>query len=489
MAEDEDRREGTRRSGRRDPARNTRRDPPTIEGTAEDLTPVPDTVAASGDLMAAPPVESEHPNAVRPEPASAEPETLPETEPTLEATASSQAEAPGPAAETTAARETPTTTWADAPAPQASSSRWGALAALGFVILAAGILYLFYQLSSLPPDNSASLADLRSRLAAIESRPATDNAGLADRVAKIEAALGKETSDTSALRKDTDALGKKVDDLAAELTGQSKAMAQVTALQAALSGLKTEIADVKATVAALPRPDIGRLESRLSDLDQRLGTLQGAVSAIPHIDLGPVTGRLDSIETRLKPIEAETAEARSPQQVAMRRAAPVALTAEAVSDAIQAGRPFPKDLEALRSLGVDAGKLAPLAPVADRGAPTLRDLQASLDGQRDRIVAQGTAPTSGSYMDRLMAGASSLVQVRPVGAVMGDSPSAIVSQMDDAIGRDDLTAALADWHKLPEASQSASKALADRIKLRLDAEQAANAIASDAIAAMAAPRG
>ncbi|MBE7220461.1 MAG: hypothetical protein INR64_18485 [Caulobacteraceae bacterium] len=61
--------------------------------------------------------------------------------------------------------------------------------------------------------------------------------------------------------------------------------------------------------------------------------------------------------------------------------------------------------------------------------------------------------------------------------------------MDEAIGRDDLTAALADWHKLPDTSQAASKALADRVKLRLDAEQAATSIASDAIAAMATPRG
>ena len=87
-----------------------------------------------------------------------------------------------------------------------------------------------------------------------------------------------------------------------------------------------------------------------------------------------------------------------------------------------------------------------------------------------------------------MAGASGLVQVRPLGSVVGDTPAAMVARMNDDIGNDDLAAALSEWHKLPEASQSASKALADRVKLRLDAEQAAKAIAANAIEAMAATR-
>lgn len=481
MSEDEDRREGARRSGRRDPARNTRRDPPTIEGTAEDLTPVPDAVSASGDLMAAPAVESEHPDAVRPEPVAAEPSSLPESEPPPEAPIAAEAGAADGVKDDAFRREDTSPAYTEEP-KQRGASRWGSLAAVGFVILAAGILYLFYQLSSLPPDNSAAVTDLRSRLAAIESRPATDGAGLAGRVAKLETSSGQETANLAEL-------GKRIDALAAELSVQSGTAAQIKDLQSGLSSLKADIAEVKTTVAALPRPDIGKLDTRLNDLDQRLGTLQAAVSTIPHIDLGPVTDKVDAIETRLKPIEAVTAEAQTPQQVAVRRAAPMALTAEAISDAIRGGQPFPKALEALRSLGVDPAELAPLAPVADSGAPTLHDLQSRLAGQRDRIVTQGTTPTSGSYVDRLMAGASNLVQVRPVGAVLGDSPSAILSRMADEIGRDDLTAALADWHRLPDASQSASKDIADRIKLRLDAEQAAARIVSDAIAAMASPRG
>lgn len=488
MAEDEERREGSRRPGRRDPARNLRRDPPVIEGTAEDLTPVPDSVSASGDMMAAPPVEAEHPDATRAEPVSDQAAGVPETaqppEPDpVHGTDAPAPEYPGTAATSHDAGDPPVTAaTSDASAARGTTSRWGTLAALGFVILAAGLLYLFYQLSSLPPDNSAAVADLRSRLAAVESRPATGDAGLADRVAKLDAASDRDTAAAAAL-------GKRVDDLAAEVSRQAKAATEVSDLQAALSGVKSDLAEVKASVAALPRPDFGRLEGRVGDLDQRLATLQGAVSTIPHVDLGPVTGKIDAIEARLKPIEAETAQAQAPQQVAQRRAAPVAVTAGAISDAIQAGRPFPKALEALRTLGVEPGRIAPLASVAESGAPTLADLQTGLADQRERIVSQGAAPVSGSYMDRLMAGASNLVQVRPVGAVVGDSPSALVSQMDEAIGRDDLTAALADWDKLPEASRSVSKSIADRLKLRLEAERAATGIASDAVAAMATPRG
>lgn len=85
-----------------------------------------------------------------------------------------------------------------------------------------------------------------------------------------------------------------------------------------------------------------------------------------------------------------------------------------------------------------------------------------------------------------MAGAATVVSVRPVGSVPGDAPSAIVARMDDELGRDELSSALADWQRLPDASRAVSKALAERIRLRQDAQGAARAIAEGAIKAMAA---
>lgn len=481
MAEDEERRDGSKRSQRRDPARNTRRDPPLIEAEAQDVTPQSDPIPPASDAPPAPPdlaVPTPEGDVSRPEPE----ELFAPPEPAIAALD----EEPAPATHTTEAPTQAETPRPRDPAPEPvrpeTRSPWGALAALGFVVLAAGLLYLFYQLSSLPPDTSAAVADLRTRLAAVEARPATGAAGLGDRLTKVEGAVND-------VRAGVDALGKRVDTMTAEAASQPNTGAQVAELQTAVADLKTDIAGVKSNVASLPRPDVGRIETRIGDMDQRLAGLQTAVSGIPHIDLGPLTGKVDALESRLKPIEAEAEATRSPEQVAQRRAAPVAVTAQAISGAIDAGQAFPQEFHALQALGADPAKLAALQAVADNGAPSLRDLQAGLAEARDRIVTQGAAPASGSYMDRLVAGASNLVQVRPLGSVVGDTPAAVVARINEAIGNDDLAAALAEWHKLPESSQSAAKALAERIKLRLDAEQAARDIAANAIGAMASPRG
>lgn len=478
MAEDEERRDGSKRSGRRDPARNMRRDPPLIEAQAQDVTPEVVTPLSVGSEMSAPENSSlpeggtlasgERASDVPQEPVTASVEREPEP-------------AGLSAATFTASEASPTAASASEPVRQEPKSHWGTLAALGFVVLAAGLLYLLYQLSSLPPDNSATVADLRTRLSALEARPTTSAADLGDRIAKVESAIGNTQGGL-------DALGKRVDGLASAATAQPDVAGKFADLQTELNGVKSELTALTSTIAAVPRPDMGRIEARFGDMDQRLSGLQNAVSSIPHIDLGPLTGKVDAIETRLKPIEAETEAARSPDEVAQRRAAPVAVTAQAIAGAIEAGQAFPKEFRALQALDADPAKLASLQAVADAGAPSLRDLQASLADARDRIVARGAAPASGSYMDRLMAGASGLVQVRPLGSVVGDTPAAIVARMNDDIGNDDLATALTEWHKLPEDSQSASKALADRVKLRLNAEQAAKAIAADAIEAMAAKR-
>jgi hypothetical protein len=366
------------------------------------------------------------------------------------------------------------------------------------VIMAGAIIYLLYQYLG-GPDTSGQIAGLNSRLTALETRPGPDTSGLAKQAAAAQDAAAAAKAVASAAQaaaaktqSDLAELDKRVAALPAPQPApppMPNLQPQVADLQQSVTELKKSVADLQASVAAVPRPDVNRIEARFGDLDARLGALQGTVSGIPHVDLGPLTGKVDALETRLKPIEAETQAAQSPERVAERRAAPVAVTAQAIVDAIAAGQAFPQEFRALQVLGTDPAKLAPLQVVAANGAPSLRDLRADLAELQGRIIGQGTPAPNGSYMDRMMAGASSLVQVRPLGSVVGDTPAAIVSRIDGEIAADDLPAALTDWQKLPEASRTASKSLAERIKLRLDAETAARTIAANAIAALAAPRG
>ncbi|MDX7950006.1 hypothetical protein P7D22_02295 [Lichenihabitans sp. Uapishka_5] len=478
MADDEERRQGMARPNRRDPARSGRRSPPVIDGSAEDVTPAGEAmIPVSPEVEPSQDQSTPSPNeAVSPMPG----DTIgtSETPPDSHA-ASHPFTTPDPDATAGASRFAASSSAMPA-AP--ARSPLALLSTIGVLILAAGLVYLWSQLTSIPPDQSAAVADLRSRLAAVENRPVSDAGAVADRVAKLEAAA-------TATQSIETALGKRLDGVASAIAAQSDVPGQVAALRSAAAGLKTGLADVQTSVAAIPRPDVSRIESRFGEVDTRLNALQGTVSAIPHVDLGPITAKVDGMTSRLTPLESELAAASAPDRIAQRKAAPLAVTAQAIGDAIKSGQPFPQELRALQALQADPARMTPLAAVAEAGAPTLRDLQTGLDDLRGRIVAQGATPQSGSYVDRLMAGASSLVQVRPLGSVVGDTPSAVVSRMRDAIASDDLGAALDDWKLLPAASQEASKSLADRIRSRLDAERAARDIATTAIGAMGSPKG
>src|SRR5262249_9831610 len=87
------------------------------------------------------------------------------------------------------------------------------------------------------------------------------------------------------------------------------------------------------------------------------------------------------------------------------------------------------------------------------------------------------------YFARLLASASRLVEVRPVGEVEGTSPGAVVARMEERLKRSDLAAALDEGAKLPEAAKFAAAhwlaaAMRGRdaeraVKNLLDAEMAA----------------
>lgn len=70
-----------------------------------------------------------------------------------------------------------------------------------------------------------------------------------------------------------------------------------------------------------------------------------------------------------------------------------------------------------------------------------------------------------SIADRLLSSALSVVKVRKVGDVPGDTPEAKVARVENALQNGDLAAASREWAALPDAS----KAVAGDFKQRLDA--------------------
>jgi hypothetical protein len=81
---------------------------------------------------------------------------------------------------------------------------------------------------------------------------------------------------------------------------------------------------------------------------------------------------------------------------------------------------------------------------------------------------------------------SKVVRVTPIGEVAGDDPAALVSQIDAALGRGQVAAALAAWARLPEPARRASQDWADAAQSRVGADKAAQDILDEAMVRLAA---
>ena len=235
------------------------------------------------------------------------------------------------------------------------------------------------------------------------------------------------------------------------------------------------------------------IDARANETAAGLGTLQATIANLPHVDLGPMQATASALDGRVAKIEGQLAapkdgervtEARAVGSADETRATPIALVGQAVVRAVADGRPFASDLDALKALGADPDAIAKLSPLAAAGAPTVAALRQRWQDVEGDVVATAKPAEGGNAFDRLAASARGLVQVRRVGAVQGDDPSALVSQIDAALTAGDVPAALAAWTKLPTAGQDKSRDWAEAARSRVDADGAARGLVSRAIATL-----
>ena len=275
---------------------------------------------------------------------------------------------------------------------------------------------------------------------------------------------------------------------------------KVNAGEARLNGFDTKVNAVDSKINGFDARMNG-FENRTNGIDARtnetaagLGTLQATIANLPRVDLGPLQAATTALDGKVAKIEGQLAapkdgervtEARAVGSADETRATPIALVGQAVVRAVADGRPYAQDLETLKALGADPEAVAKLSPLAAEGAPTVGALHQRWQESESAVLATMAKPTeAGNAFDRLAASARGLVQVRRVGAVQGDDPTALVSQIDAALTAGNVPTALAAWTKLPVAGQDRSRDWADAARARVDADSAARDLVSRAIATL-----
>lgn len=263
-----------------------------------------------------------------------------------------------------------------------------------------------------------------------------------------------------------------------------------------LDQLRSQIAALEAASDNNGAQQLGALSTRVEELATQLA--QAESTGQP--DLGPITGRLDALEAAVQ--QATQAQGGADQRfttleqsiqalqqrVEERANDPrlaLAITASALKAAIDRGQSFQTELDAYAQAAPDAPEVAALRDLAEGGVPTRAAIAEALPEAADAMVAAGRSqPEGGGVFNRLWSSASTLVDVRPVGAsVQGNEPAAVVARLEAAVVGGDYARALSEYDALPDASKQAGADFIAKVRARQTADDLVSKALTEALKA------
>jgi hypothetical protein len=271
----------------------------------------------------------------------------------------------------------------------------------------------------------------------------------------------------------------------------------ITSLSADIEGLKQSVANLAATPS---NPDDGAIEKRITALETAAKTPTAAAPAdsatieAMNQKIAELTGQIDQLRSavsqaseqqatngadigkRLDEAEKKLDEPRRDVAVAQ------AIAAAGLKAAIDRGGPFLAELDTFAGVSPDDPAVADLRNFAETGVPSRAELIRQVPDVATAIVNAVNQPDPNqSWSDRLMASATSLVSVRPVGNIEGKSVQAIAARIEDKVKNGDLPGASAEWNDLPTEGKQASAAFKQSLEARIRVEDLVGGALSKAV--------
>lgn len=241
-------------------------------------------------------------------------------------------------------------------------------------------------------------------------------------------------------------------------------------------GTEADLQRLTAAVDAV-KEETGRLSSSLGELRSLLDSQLKAVSRPADIAaaIGPVTTKLAEIEQNVQGVVMN--EKNRKQNVER-----IVLSLE-LSNLKRAldrgeGQGYAAELAEVRNAS-QAGKLdlAPLERYATTGVATVAELKSQFRPVMNAVIDAELDPVDGSVLDRLMAGAKSVVRVRKVSHEAGDnSAEAIVARIETALDDSRLGDVIAQARTLPQRAQAPIEEWLSKVEARHAVDQAIAAI-------------
>jgi hypothetical protein len=242
----------------------------------------------------------------------------------------------------------------------------------------------------------------------------------------------------------------------ARLASTPAAQATDPALVERITALEAKTSDT-ASAPSVDPAIIEELRTKLAGAEQSITALRDQIASNAEA--------LNQSQARLTEAERKIDEPRSDVEMAR------AIALAGLKTAINRGGPFLSELDALKSISPEDPSIAPLSRMASAGLLSRSDLARDFSQVSNDILTAINQPEVGEgWTNRLIASAKSLVKVRPVGNVEGETPEAIVARVENKLQNGDLKGASLEWETLPEAGKTASADFAQSLKNRIEAE-------------------
>lgn len=293
---------------------------------------------------------------------------------------------------------------------------------------------------------------LKQSVAALESEAETASGdvgqALESRINALESAVGSSAGSGDVEKRFAD-LENKVTALSSQ-TGDAVGSSNAPAL----AGINDKLATLEKTQSA-QQTTLQSAEGAISDLGKKIAA-----------DEASQDQTIKTLEDRLSAIEKTLEAPRQDIKVAR------ALAAASLKAAIDRGGSFMAELEAFASVDGNSPVLEQLRTLAASGVPSRAELLTRFPAAANAMIDAGNeSDASEGLIDHLLNSATSLVKVRPVGDVSGDSVEAIVARMETRLKNGNLQGAVDEWNTLPQTSKDASQAYTKDLEARIEAEK------------------
>ena len=334
--------------------------------------------------------------------------------------------------------------------------------------------------------SDAGASDELARLAAIEGRiKAMTDAGVGDpnagRMEQLAALTGKVSDLETSLATQLTALRKSVaGDVEARITAATEAA------EAAKSGTQRIDRDIAAMKSDAAKIDerltnvkgesdrhadlLKRSEGEFAAVKKSLETLTASVAKPADVTaaVSPVSAKIASVEAELKTLQKADSERRTNAERVV-----LALELQNLKRALDRGQQYSSELAEVEKASAGKLDLAPLARFKEKGVPTVADLTRDFRPSANAIIDAEVAPAEGSVVDRLIAGAKSVVRVRKVSHEPGDtSAEAVAARMEAALKEGRLSDVITEADGLSPKAKDAAAPFLEKVSARATVDKA-----------------